>query len=180
VGYAGGTKLDPTYHSLGDHTETIQIDFDPQVISYQELLNEFWAGHQATRRPWSQQYASLILYANDEQKEAAIKSMAQQEAKGGRTIHTQIRALDRFYNAEGYHQKYQLRQESLLARELLVMFPGELDFINSTAAARVNGYLAGTGGAEQFEKELPLLGLSSRAQEYLRKSFTRNNRLRCS
>jgi len=48
VGYAGGATENPTYHHLGDHTETIQIEYDPARISYQELLDAFWAGHKPT------------------------------------------------------------------------------------------------------------------------------------
>ena len=62
VGYAGGTTNNPTYRALGDHAETIQVDYDPTQISYEELLEAFWTSHSPTSRPWSRQYASIIFY----------------------------------------------------------------------------------------------------------------------
>ena len=53
VGYSGGTRENPTYTALGDHTETLQIDFDPSVVSYRDLLAIFWAGHDPSAKPWS-------------------------------------------------------------------------------------------------------------------------------
>ena len=58
VGYGGGTTPDPNYHNIGDHIETIQIDYDPKKISFEELLNIFWNGHKPSRTVWKRQYAS--------------------------------------------------------------------------------------------------------------------------
>lgn len=105
VGYAGGTTPDPTYTNLGDHTESIQIDFDPAVISYEDLLAEFWTSHMPTRPTRSRQYASIIFFADDAQRSAAEASKRAFENAVG-TAYTEIRPLDRFYLAEDYHQKY--------------------------------------------------------------------------
>src|SRR4051812_14157562 len=56
VGYTGGELPDPTYAKLGDHTETIQLDYDPARISYEELLQIFWTGHNPVKRVWGRQY----------------------------------------------------------------------------------------------------------------------------
>ena len=74
VGYTGGTTVDPTYHDLGDHSETIQIDYDPTQVSYQALLDVFWNSHNPTTRSWSRQYASAVFYHSDEQKKLAMES----------------------------------------------------------------------------------------------------------
>ena len=179
VGYAGGSQPHPTYRSLGDHTETLQVDYDPKVISYDDLLEVFWQSHSPQQRPWSRQYASLILYGDEEQKQMALAGKARTEARLGQKVHTRIEPLEHFYNAEAYHQKYSLRRESRLARELLAIFPDQDDFMNSSAAAKVNGYLAGLGDPAQFERELPDLGLSSGAQEYLARIFKAHNRFTC-
>ena len=179
VGYAGGKTINPTYHSLGDHTETIQIDFDPRVISYAELLDIFWREHQPTSRPWSRQYASIILYADEEQKKQAEAGKARLSKSKMQKVYTEIAPLERFYPAEDYHQKYTLRNEPLLARELLKLFPDPEAFRNSTAVSKVNGYLAGSGDPELFAKDLPLLGLSPGAQEYLARRFKARNHILC-
>src|SRR6056297_3828024 len=61
VGYAGGSTEGPTYKMIGDHTETIEIDYDPAVISYRELLEIFFDSHNPYSQSYSRQYASLIL-----------------------------------------------------------------------------------------------------------------------
>jgi len=81
VGYAGGTKKNPTYHSLGDHSETIEIEFDPKKISYKELLDIFWESHEPTVRSFSRQYASFIFFHSEEQKKLAQETKEQLESR---------------------------------------------------------------------------------------------------
>jgi peptide-methionine (S)-S-oxide reductase len=165
VGYAGGTTENPTYHSLGNHTETIQIEYDPTRISHEELLDVFWNSHNPTARPWSRQYASIVFYHDEAQRELAVKTKEQQEGKKG-AIFTEIVPAGTFYPAEAYHQKYWLRGSALM-REFAAMYPDGDGFVASTAAARVNGYLGGNGTCEQLQEELKDLGLSSAGQEEL-------------
>ncbi|MBP1724951.1 MAG: methionine-S-sulfoxide reductase [Deltaproteobacteria bacterium] len=167
VGYAGGSKADPTYHDLGDHAETLQIDYDPTRISYRDLLDIFWQSHTPTRRPWSRQYASIIFFQNEEEKRLAIETRDREEERRGTKIQTEILPYSRFHLAEAYHQKYRLQQERRLMREFALIYPDPLYFVHSTAAARVNGYLSGYGTRESLERELGTLGLSSEAQRTL-------------
>jgi peptide-methionine (S)-S-oxide reductase len=167
VGYAGGTTENPTYHRLGDHTESIQIDYDPAQISYEELLNEFWKGHSPTSQPLSRQYASFIFYHNETQKELAVASLAQEEAQRQKQIYTEIVPAGTFYRAEAYHQKYRLRNTRSLMEEFNAVYPNDKDFVDSTAAARVNGYLGRYGSCEQFRTEMDDLILSSKGLEQL-------------
>jgi peptide-methionine (S)-S-oxide reductase len=167
VGYAGGTTANPTYRNIGDHSESIQIDYDPTQISYEELLSEFWNGHSPTSRPYSRQYASIIFYHNETQKELALASQAQEEAKWQKETFTEIVPAGRFYQAEDYHQKYRLRNSSALMKQFSVLYPNDEDFVNSTAAARVNGYLGGYGSCEQFQAEVDSLSLLPEEQELL-------------
>lgn len=90
---------------MGDHSESIQIDFDPSVVSYDDLLVEFWSQHSPTRPARSRQYASVIFYADQEQRQAAEASKQAMEKRFG-TMYTDIVPLQRFYLAEEYHQKY--------------------------------------------------------------------------
>jgi peptide-methionine (S)-S-oxide reductase len=160
VGYAGGSTASPTYRNLGDHTETLQIDYDPQKISYGRLLEIFWAGHDARREAWSRQYMSAIFYDSPAQKEAAEKSLAQETARGGGKVYTRILALDRFFRAEDYHQKYYLRQNATLLRDFKAIYPDAREFTDSTAAARVNGYLGGHAPINEVRRRVDDLGLS--------------------
>jgi peptide-methionine (S)-S-oxide reductase len=160
VGYAGGAKKHPTYRSLGDHTETVQVDYDPAVISYQELLEVFWASHDPARPAWSRQYMNVILYHNNEQQRLAEESRARVAAKLGKPVQTALLPATLFTLAEDYHQKYYLRQASGLWREVSHRFPKLEDLVNSRAAARLNGYVAGLGSPAQLEEELADLGLS--------------------
>jgi peptide-methionine (S)-S-oxide reductase len=168
VGYAGGAKENPTYYSLGDHAETIQIDYDPARISYAELLDLFWAAHSPTSRPWSSQYASIIFYHDEEQKRLAEESLEREAARRGAPIYTEIESFTRFYLAEDYHQKYRLRGDRALLAEFQAIYPDLDGLVASTAAARVNGYLGGNGSQAQLEAEIDELGLSPESQARLR------------
>lgn len=155
VGYAGGTTPHPTYRDLGDHTETLEIDFDPTVISYEALLETFWAEHDPTRRSWSRQYRSAIFWRSDAQRRTAEVSKARQEARGKRIL-TDLEPLAAFHRAEDYHQKYYLRQREDLMN-LLGPLPENPDaFTDAPAAARLNGLAGGHGRREAVLRELGL------------------------
>jgi peptide-methionine (S)-S-oxide reductase len=167
VGYAGGSSADPTYRNVGDHAETVQVDYDPAVISYQELLRVFWTAHSPTSRPWSSQYASIIFYGDEEERRLAEQSRDAEEARLGAPIFTQVKPLERFYLAEAYHQKYWLQQRPELLAELRAADPRAADLVDSTAAARLNGHLGGHGDLDGLRSELEALGLAPAAQERL-------------
>jgi peptide-methionine (S)-S-oxide reductase len=160
VGYAGGSSISPTYYNLDGHSETIQIDYDPTKVTYEELLEVFWDSHNPAALPWSRQYMSIIFYHNDEQRQIAVSSKDREAARLGRNIVTEIVPFSGFYLAEGYHQKYYLRQEPGLFQELNAIYPDTGDFTDSKAVARLNGYVGGYGMPETLEKELDSLGLS--------------------
>ncbi|HLD40280.1 MAG TPA: peptide-methionine (S)-S-oxide reductase MsrA [Candidatus Nanoarchaeia archaeon] len=105
VGYMGGKKKNPSYYDLGDHTETIEITFNPKIISFEELLKHFWKEHDPTRQEVTQ-YKSAIFYQNLEQFKLAEKSKKEMEKKLGKEIITDIEKAGIFYQAEEYHQKY--------------------------------------------------------------------------
>lgn len=160
VGYAGGTKRNPTYYNLGDHSETIQIDYDPTHVSYRELLDIFWESHDPAARPWSRQYMAAVFTHNEEQRRLALETRDREAAKRGGRIYTRILPFSGFYLAEAYHQKYRLRHEPLFMKEFMAIYPDNEDFVNSTAATRVNGYVAGNGTCAALQRELNSLGLS--------------------
>lgn len=167
MGYSGGKKKNPSYYSLGDHTETIQIDFDPTKISYEKLLEIFWASHRPTDRPWSRQYMKAIFYQSEEQKRLAEASRDRLADRLKARVFTQILPAGEFYLAEDYHQKYLLRRTPDLLKEYSQLYSDNRELIASTAVARVNGYLGGYGTPANLKAELSNLGLSPAGSEKL-------------
>lgn len=116
-GYAGGHKENPTYKEVCDgttgHAEVCQIQYDPKIVSYAELLEVFWKTHDPTTRnrqgnDVGTQYRSVIYYHNDEQKQLAegYKKKLDEEKIWPNPIVTEIEPLPKFYPAENYHQDY--------------------------------------------------------------------------
>jgi len=157
---------------LGDHTETIQIDYDPEVITYAEILDLFWTWHNPTASQWSRQYMSILFYYDEVQKKEISESISRLEQKLNSTVNTEVMAFSKFYLAEDYHQKYYLQNEQDLAYEILAYYQEFDDFVNSTAAARLNGIIGGYVDHDLLKEELPTYGLSSRGLEILQR-YTR-------
>ncbi len=114
-GYCNGSKENPTYKEVcgGDtgHNEVIQIEFDPAVISYKEIVDYFWIAHDPTTlnrqgNDVGDQYRSGIYYLNEEQKKIAEESMKTAQKDWDQPIVTEIVPLKKFYVAEDYHQDY--------------------------------------------------------------------------
>jgi hypothetical protein len=148
---------------MGDHTETFQVDYDPDRISYGDLLAIFWESHVPTISTTSIQYRSVLLYHDEEQRVAAEASRAALEGELGEQVVTPIEPLGTFTRAEDYHQKYYLRGSGAVYEELSGCFDNDQEFVDSTTSARLNGYFGGHGTLEQFEQERDLYGLSEQA-----------------
>jgi peptide-methionine (S)-S-oxide reductase len=115
VGYTGGTLDNPTYEDVCSHTtghaEVVEVTYDPERVSYDELLEVFWHKHDPTqlnRQGWDvgDQYRSVVFFHDQEQQEAASRSKAREQANLSAPIVTQIEPAETFYEAEGYHQQY--------------------------------------------------------------------------
>lgn len=122
VGYTGGKTKNPTYEDVcyknTGHTEAVEITFDPSVISYGELLKEFWSLHDPTQKnrqgpDIGSQYRSAIFYHNEMQKKQAISSVKEEQKKYSQPITTQIVPADTFWRAEEYHQQYFEKHQGL-------------------------------------------------------------------
>jgi peptide-methionine (S)-S-oxide reductase len=143
------------------------VDYDPAVTSYKELLDVFWDSHDPTQPAWSRQYMTAVFTHSDEQKRLAEESKLREGARIKGKIVTEVVPIGEFTRAEGYHQKYVLRSERDILRELAAIYPEEKDFTDSTAAARINGYLDGYGTVAELQAELPGFGLSPQAAKHL-------------
>lgn len=117
VGYAGGHTENPTYREVCSdrtgHAEVVQMEYDPEAVSYDDLLNIFWNEHDPTQvnrqgPDTGTQYRTVIFYHSPEQHAAAQASKAALEASGRfrRPIATEIQPAPTFYPAEDYHQQY--------------------------------------------------------------------------
>jgi peptide-methionine (S)-S-oxide reductase len=120
-GYAGGTTENPTYEEVctgtTGHAEVVQIEYDPEKISYDELLELFWKAHDPTTlnrqgADVGTQYRSIILYHSEDQRERAEQSMAGAVKDFKDPIVTEIVELERFYPAEAYHQDFYEQNKS--------------------------------------------------------------------
>jgi peptide-methionine (S)-S-oxide reductase len=117
VGYTGGTTENPTYEEVctdrTGHAEAVEVVYDPDVVSYEELLEFFWSIHDPTTKnrqgpDAGSQYRSTIFY-HDPEQEAAARARKERLQRSGlyeREIVTEIVPASEFYRAEEYHQRY--------------------------------------------------------------------------
>jgi peptide-methionine (S)-S-oxide reductase len=117
VGYSGGGFPDPTYEDVctgrTGHAESVEVEFDPARVSYDQLLDVFWENHDPTTKnrqgpDVGTQYRSAIFFHNPAQEKAALESKSRLEASGRyrRPIVTEIASAQQFWRAEDYHQRY--------------------------------------------------------------------------
>jgi peptide-methionine (S)-S-oxide reductase len=117
VGYTGGHVANPTYEQVCSdrtgHAEAVEVEFDPERVSYEQLLSVFWENHDPTQRnrqgpDVGSQYRSAIFWHDGEQRTAAELSRAAEERSGRHrgAIVTEITEAAPFYEAEDYHQQY--------------------------------------------------------------------------
>jgi peptide-methionine (S)-S-oxide reductase len=115
VGYEGGHADRPTYEQVCSHTtghaEVVQVEFDPQKVGYEQLLDVFWHEHDPTQLDRQgpdvgDQYRSVIFFHDGEQQESALRSKASEQANWKAPIVTQIEPAEKFFEAEDYHQQY--------------------------------------------------------------------------
>jgi peptide-methionine (S)-S-oxide reductase len=119
VGYTGGTTADPSYEQVctgsTGHAEAVEVEFDPERVSYEELLEVFWGVHNPTTKnrqgfDVGTQYRSAIFFHSPEQEAAAISSRDRQQERTRKTIVTEIVPASEFWRAEEYHQQYLVKR----------------------------------------------------------------------
>ena len=134
-------------------------------------MDVFWKSHDPFRPSYCSQYAARVFIHNDMQRTVVEEAVRKLEEDSGRKVVTEILPYETFYLAESYHQKYYLKAHMRLISEFRAIYPDERDMNDSTAVARVNGYVGGNGSFEQLRRDLPLLGISEEGQEILLKIF---------
>lgn len=164
--------MNPTYRNIGDHTETVDIEFDPHKTSFATLLDNFWKWHDPTSSH-SRQYMSAIFYHDEEQKQLAEKSKEEHQKHIAKPIATVITKAGPFYDAENYHQKYILRCHSKVLDKLNLT---DEELIKSKAACRLNGYLGGFGTEEDLLKDSGDLGIPESVIGYVKGQMKKSSR----
>jgi peptide methionine sulfoxide reductase MsrA len=149
---------------MGAHTETLEVVYDPATISYEALMDVFLKAHAPTSPPFSRQYRSAVFVHDEAQRAIAEEKLAAYGKMRGKEVFTAVEEAPTFWPAEDYHQKYRLRGDPELMAVFRRVYGDDADFLASTAAARVNGYLAGFGEGEDLEA----LGLPKRLVTRLR------------
>ena len=142
VGYAGGTKRDPSYHALGDHSEVFQVDYDPDKLTYEDLLDHVFRSHDPRRQTRKTQYQNAVFTAAAKQGET-LESYLEANGLDADAIETRIERLSQFYLAETYHQKHSLRSRGSVVDTFAEAGYDDDDVRESPAAAKLNGHAAG-------------------------------------
>jgi peptide-methionine (S)-S-oxide reductase len=165
VGYSGGQTHAPTYHNMGDHTESLQIEYDPQKTSFEDILAVFWREHEPAFNA-SGQYMNAVFYHNDKQRELALGSKERLQAKTGTLVKTEVLPVRSFTLAEDYHQKYYLQGQRDLVKNLN-NFAVKKDLIRSPLMARLNGYCGTSDNFDRLQLEIDSFGLTDKARAIL-------------
>ncbi len=119
VGYMGGTVANPTYEQVctdrTGHAEVVQVEYDPEEVSYEQLLDTFWAEHDPTQLnrqgpDVGSQYRSVVFFHSPEQQEQALASKARIQAENGEPVVTEIVPASEFWRSEDYHQQYLVKR----------------------------------------------------------------------
>lgn len=140
VGYAGGTSPTPTYESVGDHSEVVQVDYDPDETSFAALVDEAIAQHAPTRQPANRQYQHVLFYETDEERDAIERALGRLEVP---RVETRVEPLASFTVAEPYHQKFNLRGKRWATDAFDDAGYDRGDVRESPAAAKLNAVLSG-------------------------------------
>ncbi|WP_235847552.1 peptide-methionine (S)-S-oxide reductase MsrA [Paenibacillus tuaregi] len=156
VGYAGGTTPDPTYRNMGDHSETVQFDYDPARITFEEILRVFWQHHNPVNINdyKGRQYMSLVLCMNESQKTAADRVAKEIVESGRARPETEVASCISWHLAEDRHQKYYLHRYPSAVAKLGMLYPDRHELLNSTLAARLNGLAKGYTNMERIRQEI--------------------------
>lgn len=168
--------MKPDYGDMGDHTEAISVDYDPEVISYGELLSYFWNGHRCDRNNSSVQYQNALFYRDDVQRGLAEAELVKRASELGippEDVATKVLPMKEFTYAEKYHQKYAINCGLRAAVDGL--FADAKELADSTVVTRVNAYLGDGLGQDRvkFLAELSEYGLPLEIENEVRRRVDR-------
>ncbi len=111
-GYSGGTKENPTYENHGDHAEAVEVIYDPQIVSFSQLVDVYFGSQNVTQvngqgPDHGESYRSIIFYQNDSEKKIIEDKIAALNSKIDGEVAAQVLPFQKFWDAENYHQNYE-------------------------------------------------------------------------
>ena len=176
TGYAGGLFPSPCYEDIGDHLEAVSVQYDPQMVSYGQLL-ELFTGWYRVAPPYAASRHSAVIFVRTEKERRLARAAVERSTlcrfdAGTSTERPSVRVLPfkNFIPAETQWQKYYLHSASWLYEELLGLYGGEDDLLSSTLAARLNGFLRqpSQSALRCLPESADLYGLSQHDRQTLR------------
>jgi peptide-methionine (S)-S-oxide reductase len=152
VGYAGGTKPDPSYRAIGDHTEVVQVEYDPETISFGDLLAWALTKHDPRQQVDKRQYQNIVFTERPAQRQQLREFLDDSEWDRDR-IATRLERLDGFTIAEDYHQKFRIRGSRWITDAFEEAGYDTAGVRESPAAAKLNAHDAGHDVSAPFLPE---------------------------
>lgn len=155
VGYAGGEELSPTYEHVKDHSEVVQVDYDPEETVFESLVDLAIDEHDPMRQPKKRQYQHVLFHETEDERAVIENALAALDVPA---VETRVEPLDSFTVAEPYHQKFNLSGKRWATAAFDDADYDTADVRESPAAAKLNAVLAG--------RDVPDLGaLAERGRE---------------
>jgi len=140
---------------MADHTECLEIDFDPQVIGIEDIVHHFWSSHNPNRGNYKgRQYLSILLFRDAEQKEMIERVKDSLESSMVDKIDTEIASYRGFTLAEERHQKYYLKRYPKAMDRLAAYYETHEQLVNATLVARLNSFVKGYGTLAALKEEM--------------------------
>jgi peptide-methionine (S)-S-oxide reductase len=145
------------------------VDYDPSIISYDELVGLFFDFHNETLRPYDQRVKSIIFYRSEEEEVIARDILDDiRVAVGDKGVFTEVKGFKQFYLAEAEHQLRALKMEPSLYRELTEMYGSDIDIEYSVLGSKLNAFVSGRGDLDSLEMVLSQSALSEASKDRLR------------
>ncbi|MFF2482298.1 peptide-methionine (S)-S-oxide reductase MsrA [Paenibacillus sp. NPDC058071] len=156
TGYAGGAAEYPTYRNMGDHTETVQLRFDPSKLPFESIVRLFWNSHNPNNINGykGDQYKSLLFWQTEEQRDAIGRVLQERNERGETGAETEVCPYEHFWPAEDRHQKYYLKRYPDAVRQLELLFLHLDAPMETTLAARLNGVAKGYANLSAVKDEI--------------------------
>lgn len=147
----------------------MEVDYDPTVMSYEDLVVLFFEFHNETLRPYDQRVKSLIFYRTSDEEAVARDVLERVRDKAeDKGVFTELKSFNLFYLAEPRHQLRALKMEKSLYNELLQMYGSEEAITFSVLGSKLNAFISGRGNIESLERVLIQSALSDSSRERLR------------
>lgn len=140
-GYCGGERSNPTYRNIKDHTETVRVEYDPNITNYRELAQKAISMHNPKSKNRKTQYDNVIFYKNQKEKNI-LSDIFQEKGYDMSDLETRIEKLSTYYYAEDYHQKYNLKNHRSLENQFTEVYDEE-EIRDSSLATKINSVVDG-------------------------------------